>query len=259
MNRKTFLILVCVFVTMTACKSTQNKHLGVKAMSTKKILKAHEHKDFSKNTIQAKLKVHYEDSRNSQNLAVKLRIQKDQVIWMSGSFLGFPVAKVKITPTSVQYYEKINNTYFDGDFSLINNALGTDLNFKQLQNILLGQMVFEPKNTKFEKEIDRQAYLLYPKNESNLLSVFYWINPKIFKLNQQKITSLQNNRSFVVSYPEYHHMSGEYFPKKMAMQSHTLQGVTKINMVARAVELNKKLTFPFVIPKGYKEISINDL
>ena len=41
------------------------------------------------------------------------------------------MAKALITPTKVSYYEKINNTYFEGDFSLLSNWLGTDLDFQK--------------------------------------------------------------------------------------------------------------------------------
>ena len=42
----------------------------------------------------------------------------------------FKYDKVKITPDRVQMYNKIDKTYFDGDFSLIKQLLGVDLIFQ---------------------------------------------------------------------------------------------------------------------------------
>ena len=39
-------------------------------------------------------------------------------------FFGIPMAKALITPTRVSYYEKINNTYFDGDYSILTKMIG---------------------------------------------------------------------------------------------------------------------------------------
>ena len=46
-----------------------------------------------------------------------------------------------ITPSKVSYYEKINNTYFEGDFSMLSNWLGTDLNLNKVQNLFLGKAI----------------------------------------------------------------------------------------------------------------------
>ena len=258
MNRLYFISLGLLLITV-ACNTSKNTHRELKAISTKRIIKNHRQADFSKNTIQAKIKTHYEDVKTSQNLSIKLRIKKDQIIWMSGTFLGFPVAKVKITPTRVQYYEKINHTYFDGNFDLINKTLGTDLNFEQLQDLLLGQVAFVEKPSKFEKEVSSQSYLLTPNNNTDALSFFYWINPQNYKLNQQRIVSIQKQEQFSVTYPEYHKISGDYFPKKMRIITTSKQVSTKIEMDIRSVYFNKKLSFPFSIPEGYQEITIDDL
>jgi hypothetical protein len=36
-------------------------------------------------------------------------------------------------------HEKINNSYFEGDFSSLSQWLGTDLDYSKIQNLLLGQ------------------------------------------------------------------------------------------------------------------------
>ena len=84
-------------------------------------------------------------SRKSRNIR---KIEKDKKIWLSASVFGFPVAKGVITPDKVQYYVKINKTYFDGDFSEIQKIFGVPLDFTMLQNLLLGDRLFEMKAKK---------------------------------------------------------------------------------------------------------------
>lgn len=238
-----------------SCKTLKSTETTTKMISTKKLVKAYEKAEFSKNTIQAKIKVHYEDPKISQNVVVKLRLKKDEVIWMSGSFLGIPLAKIKITPTSVQYYEKITKTYFDGDFSLISNKLGTELNFHQIQNMLVGQSLL-PLNYKHDVQIADNSYLFTPKNQAALFDVLYWINPTNFKIDKQVLKDTNEDQSLSIIYTDYQFLSHSYFPKNIQIDAVQSKKVTQIDMEYRSVEFDKELRFPFKIPSNYKKISL---
>ena len=259
MSKQIFYYGLAALVLFSSCKTTKSTGSAIKSISTKKIIKSHQKVTFSKNTIQAKIKTYYKDAKTSQSLTIKLRIKKDEVIWMSGSFLGFPVAKVKITPTSVQYYEKLTKTYFDGDFSLISDALGSGLDFQQLQNILLGQAVFDLNDGRFKSQIDQESYLVTPKKQTELFDLFYWINPKHHKLNKQEIQNSDDDQKLSIVYPKYQKVSGVFFPKEMSINATQSDQKTQLKMEFRSLVFNKKLTFPFSIPQGYKEITLSDL
>lgn len=244
--------LLLLFGSCRTIKSTENT---TKMISTKKLLKAYEKAEFSKNTIQAKIKVHYKDPKISQNAVVKLRLKKDEIIWMSGSFLGIPLAKIKITPTSVQYYEKVTKTYFDGDFSLISNALGTELNFNQIQNMLVGQS-FLALDNKHRVQIAEKSYLFTPKNQAALFDVLYWINPTNFKIDKQVLKDANENQSLSIIYSDYQFLSHDYFPKNIQIDAVQSKKVTQINMEYKSVEFDRELRFPFEIPSNYRKISL---
>ena len=81
------------------------------------------------------------------------------------------MAKAMITPTKVSYYEKINNTYFEGDFSMLSNWLGTDLDFNKVQNLFLGKAIDDLTKDKWVSEVVE----------------------KMFKLSLQMVLMLQKN------------------------------------------------------------------
>ncbi len=247
--------ILSLILLLGSCKSTKNDK-STRMLSAKKVIKAHYKASFDHNTVQAKIKARYSSANTSQSINIKLRIKKDEVIWMSGTFLGIPVAKVKITPTSVQYYEKIKHTYFDGDFSLINKTFGMDLDFYQLQNILLGEAVFNLKNEKYNSQLEEQVHLLTPKKQLQLFDVFYWVNPLHYKLNKQRIENVTKEQYLTISYPEYQEITHSYYPKQLNVKAVQKNKTTQINMEFRAVSFDKDLKFPFAIPEGYKEISL---
>jgi len=242
-----------ILLLFSACKTIKTTETTFKMLTTKKVVKESEKNAFSKNTVEAKIKVHYSDPKLSQNLIIKFRLKKDEIIWMSGSFLGFPIAKIKITPTSVQYYEKITRTYFDGDFSLMSEALGTELNFQQLQNLLVGQSLHNLDN-KHTSIIDNKSYLVTPNDQAELYEVFYWINPRHFKLDKQTINNLNEHQSLSVTYPSYQNSSKTFFPKIINIIATQPKKTTKIDMEFKNVEFDKELRFPFKLPFNYKEI-----
>ena len=81
----------------------------------------------------ARVKIDYVEGENSKSTTVSFRMEKDKTIWMSK--LGF--IKAMITPDRVSFYNKLDNTYFDGDYALISDILGTDLDFNKVQNLIL--------------------------------------------------------------------------------------------------------------------------
>jgi glutamate synthase domain-containing protein 1 len=133
-----FLKYLLVFtIVLTSCK-TKKVMIDTKAipenMSARKVAKKHIASNFDKKTLDAKLKVNFNNGKTKQSLSVRMKIKKDEVIWLSGSKI-INVFKAEITPTSVRYYSSLFKNYFEGDFSMIKELLGVEINFEQLQNL----------------------------------------------------------------------------------------------------------------------------
>jgi len=244
-------------VLLTSCKSKKViTNTTIMSMSTKKIIKNHYSNSFDKKTIKARLKAKYKDNKNSHTITIKLRMEKDKAIWMSGTVLGFPVAKVLITPTRVTYYEKIKKTYFDGDFSLLSNFLGTEVDFEKLQNLLIGQTILNLKDKRYVSETEGYSYLLEPKRQEKLFDILFWLNPSTFKVNKQEVRQPIEQKKLTVSYTEYQKISDEVFPKKINIIAIDKTKRTLLDLEYRSVVFDERVTFPFRIPSGYKEIKL---
>ena len=251
-------ILIVILLVVTSCKTNKSvtNTNAIMNISTKKIINNHYSNNFNKKTVNAKINAKYSDSKTSVGFSIKLRLEKDKTIWMSATKFGFPVAKVKITQTRVTYYEKLNKTYFDGDFSLLSKWLGTQLDYDKVQNILLGQAVLNLKKGRYNSIIDQNLYQLSPKNENDLFGILFFMNSGNFKLNKQEIRNPEKQQLLSVSYPSYNEIKGEQFPENINIRATDNKNLTTINIEYRSVEFNNKLTFPFSIPSGYKEISL---
>ena len=117
-------ILLLVLVTLiTSCKSKKTIATGEDSnlsLTAKQLVKAHNKTIPNFKTLQSKLKLSYTEGSNKQTHTVSFRMQKDAVIWLSAP-LG--ILRVKITPEQVAFYNKLDNTYFKGDFEYLSNIL----------------------------------------------------------------------------------------------------------------------------------------
>jgi hypothetical protein len=254
---KFFSALLILMLAITSCKSSKTA-LGtsaeIKSLSARKVSKKHLENTFHKNTVEAKLKVAYQDNNNKQKLSVKLRIEKDSVIWLNATYIGVIVARVKITPSSVSYYEKLNRTYFKGDFNAFKNMLGADINFTQLQNVLVGQTIFDLTAQKYKAVVDTNAYLLMPAQQKALFDIFFWINPVHFKLDKQELHNSFKNQTLKVAYKRYTKIDGEIFPKNIEIRATGNDTFTNIDIEFRSVIFDKVFSTPFKVPSGYKQV-----
>lgn len=250
--------LVVLLVMLASCKSTKKiAETGVlEDLSSKKIISNHYSNSFNQNTVESKLDVSYDDGKMSATVNVKLRMEKDKAIWLSATKLGFPLAKVLITPTKVSFYEKLKGTYFDGDFSLLNDFLGAELDFENVQNLLVGQAILNLKKDKYNSKIEENSYELAPSKVNELFNLLFFINPTNFKINRQEIKNDEKKQLLSVKYAGYAKIQGADFPKGIDIRAIEKDKVTTINIEYSGVEFNNKLTFPFEIPEGYKEIKL---
>ncbi|CAM1365592.1 conserved hypothetical protein [Tenacibaculum sediminilitoris] len=250
-------LLVILFLGFSSCKSTKNvtDTIAIKELSARKVAKKHVATNFDKKTVDARLKVNYKNNKESLGFSVRMKIKKDEVIWLKGTKI-ISIFKAKITPTKVQFYSPYEKSYFDGDFLMLKKLLGTDINFQQLQSMLLGEALMDVKSERQEVQIQEKSYQLSPQKQPLLFDLFFYVNPQHFKLDKQLIVNSLKNQRLDISYPKYYKKNAAFFPEKINIKAKEKNKYTIIDITTRSVEYNTKLNVDFNIPNGYKEIQL---
>ena len=254
---KVFKILfVILLLFLVGCKSVKNISSSGKLnskLSSKQIIKEHSKQDAKFKTLQSRVKVEYIQGDQSQSHTINLRIEKDKTIWIS-SFLN--VVRVKITPEKVGYYNKLDNTFFEGDYALISDLLGTELDFENVQNLLLGEALFDLNNQTYINDIHETSYVLSPKNQNALYEIFFLLNPSHFKMDSQQLAQPLKRRMLQIDYENYQKIEKQILPQHIKIIALENEEETIINMEFKSIYLNRELRFPFRIPSGFEEIVI---
>jgi hypothetical protein len=237
------------------CKSSRTISGGEAnfKLSAKQLLKDNAKQTPVFKTLQSKLKITFNQDGNEQSYTVNFRAKKDEMLWISATF---SVVKALITPEKVSFYNKLDNTYFEGDYKYLSDLLGTELDFQKVQNLLLGEAVFNLNTNTYDVSVNEEAYIVQPKNQRELFEIFFLIDPVHFKIKSQQISQPQEFRHLQIDYLTYQEVDKQTLPENIKIIAVEANKETNIELEFKNVTLNEDLSFPYKIPSGFKEIKL---
>ncbi|WP_299332651.1 DUF4292 domain-containing protein [uncultured Psychroserpens sp.] len=251
--------LIFAFVILgISCKSARSVVASGKVdsrLSSKQLIKENGKRDAKFKTLQAKVKIDIIQDLKESSYTVNLRMEKDKTIWISAT-LG--LARAMITPDKVRFYDKINNQYFDGDYQLLSNLLGVELNYNKVQSLLIGEPLYELKDSNYEISTNEASYILQPKNQSALLELFLLFNPSHFKMDSQQLLQPLKKRFLQIDYTGYQEVDKEILPQNIKIIAVENSEELNVSLEYKSVSVNEDVRFPFRIPSGFDEIILDD-
>lgn len=239
---------------LLGCKSSKavsdvavNSNTTVK-LSVKQLLKKHKKQQSQFKTLQSRLKVKLNNGQGEKTISLSLRMERDKIIWISAPL---NIVRIKLTQDKIAYYNKLENTYFEGGFELVQELFGVKLTFENIQNILLGQLAFDLRAREFYK-----ASNLELKTVKFILNFQATFIPDLFKIHQQQVIQSVPSRSLNINYKKYQRIEDQNFPEKIVISTKNMGQKSTIDVALRSLSLNDKLRFPFKIPVGYQLLQI---
>lgn len=255
MQNKKYIIILLFGVLLGSCKSSKTLNEGNSnyKLSASQLIKANAKKTPNFNTLQCKLKITYSQANKTQSYTVSYRMKKDEVLWINAP-LG--VLRAKITPNNVSFYNKLDKTFFSGDFKFFSNLLGTELNFQQIQNLLIGEALFNLKEQPYKLSIHEDNYALQPKKQPELFEIFFLLNPSHYKVASQQLSQASEFRHLEINYLKHQQIDAQILPEQVKVIA--VEGNKEViaELEFKSVTLNGELRFPFKTPSGYKEVKL---
>lgn len=224
------------------------------ALTSEKIIASHYSNKIDFSTLYIKASAKYKHDDNSQSVTAEIKIRKDEQILVSIRVLGITMAKALITPKEVKYYEKLNGTYFEGDYEALSRWLGTDLDFAKIQNMLIGQPIDDLTKQKYTFTETDKFYKLNTKEGGTDKSFFF--EAEHFLLKKQEINQPEKERNFEANYPNFQEYSAAILPASLTINAFQKQEKTTLIIDYNSISFNEELTFPYSVPDGYDRIYI---
>jgi hypothetical protein len=255
---KKYIGLATIFAlfSCTAKKVLFTEVIVSKELTSEKIIEKHYNDKMSFSTLYIKSSASYKDDKQSQNVTAEIKVKKDEKILISIRVLGITMAKALITPDKVQYYEKLNNRYFEGNFTALSQWLGTDLDFQKVQNMLIGESFDDLKNGKYNSILEDNFYKLSDSSPTGIKKTFY-LGSDNFLVKKQEISQTAQGRLLQVSYPERKAASEAFLNLIIAIEAIQNSVKTNININYNSISFNEDLSFPYSVPESYERVFIN--
>jgi len=246
--KKPYGILLSILLLLSNCKTLQ-KTTGGKTEHIDKIalLQKLDSNRFDAQTFDSRIHITYSDTKQNMKGNGRIKILKDSIIWGSLNFMGIPMIKFMITPQQIQYYNKLNQTYYNGDFAVVSRRLGTKVGFENLQNLLLGDVLYPIQIDAYSLKRKTAYYKLKSKQNRLLKDIF--ITP-FYKVSKESIQSSYQPPASI-RYIDYQNIDNKNIPQKLIVN--TGKGI-HLEIQYKSPSLDKNLRFPFKIPSGYSRV-----
>lgn len=292
---------IILIVILTSCVVSQGekvtrKHKKLKGMSDAKLYKetVANYLDYQ-NINFKKISISYEQEGKKQEFRGSVRMLKDSIIWVSISKLGIEGMRMKLTPDSVAFIDRLHRKYMLTDYSYFNEHFNLELDFFLIQRMLTNELPEyriagnAPFFRNFKGKKTDKHYIFYSRKrkdkkywkqrealtgiEGNTLEVLR-ISPDLMRLESIDIYDTQffklggqQTVNFNLKYSNYKIYNEKYlFPetitatlqRKLVTASEDIPHYEKMIL---AIQINKlavnepNLRFPFSISKKYRLIN----
>lgn len=207
------------------------------------------------NTFSAKLHVQYEGSGGKlPDLNAIIHMYKDSVIWISidATFLNIEAARILITKNQITILNKQDKSYEVHPFSYIEKVAGIPLDFKLLQDLLIGNPIYVgAKVVAFKQTGEHISLSTVGQYFKNFLTLSV-TNDNLLEKSKLDDIELGQNRTGDLTYLDYELNNGVYFPtfREIIVTEKTR---VDIHLTFKQYDFNKDLSFPFNIPKSYNK------
>lgn len=260
------LIFVAVIAGLGGCKSKRSLiKAPIKEEGAAYLFEQLRENELKFETFTARLNVDYTVDKNRNDFKGQLRIVKDSAIWVSfNQDLGIEIARFLITEDSVKFLNRINRTYFAGDYAFVNNFLGANIDFGILQSLLLGNDFEYYEDIDFRASVDGGQYRLnttgrsklrkYVRNHDDnlrLLLQTIWLHPENFKITEIRLKELtRNSKKLTALYSDFQSFEKNKYPTRL---TYTIEADIPISVTVKysRITLNETATMPFNVPDKY--------
>ncbi len=230
--------------------------------------------EFKFDWLNANFSATIEINKNTNSFNGLLRIRKDSAIWISITpALGIEVARLLVTNDSVRMINRLNTTYFIGDYKLINKMFNADIDFDMFQSFLIGNDFSYYENGvsgKFRANIENKVYHLFTaerrklkkfiKSKDDADRIFIQnirLIPETFKISELTIKEKKfydDNRKLDVHYKDFRLIENQQFPYHLDVEITDKEQQVKVTIDFSKISVNVPQNLPFTISSRYQKI-----
>lgn len=208
-------------------------------------------KDISFKYLSAKAKINFSTDDNNTSFTANIRMKENEMIWISGSVMGFEGVRCKITPDSVFVKQSVpEKKYYLYSFDQLSKLYKTPLSFDIIQSILLGNKPIK----KSENETSELAkdYCVIIQHEA-IFSVKNQITLSNSKISKIDVAAKDSSGMLAINYADFREAGKHLFPFQSDVAiKYKDQSSVKLEINYKSANFtSSELKFPFKVSDKY--------
>ncbi|MDN5287325.1 MAG: hypothetical protein JWR38_3599 [Mucilaginibacter sp.] len=248
----------CCLLVMASCAARKHVVVARKADSSAKPadnnvssrLDAIRGKQVNFNTFAGKAKTKLDINGNSNDVTLNIRIERDKRIWVSiTAILGVEAARALITPDSILVINRLQGQYIKQPFSYVYKFASSQVNYKTLESLLIGNAIPELLNPKADfATADGNVTL-----SGNLQDLLYkLIVGADLKVTQTNLSNQNEGQSLQVTNNTFIQATNRVIPSQIDIASVVKNKKIQINLHYTKADFDVQQSYPFSIPASYE-------
>lgn len=255
----------------------------LKPITDKKLLKKTTGNYLSYNYLTLKFSGKVQIGNNTKSIRGIIKTKRDSIIWISlYHSTGIPVAKIVFTKDSLIFLNRLNDSYYAGDYKFLEDQLNFSLTFNNIQSVIFDELfLYNDTITKFKglkdfkRYRDSTCYVLQSvkkktfkkiekKHRKNKRLKKKWregfivqdfrISPNDFKIKKLSVRDITNHLEFSVFYDNFEVFLNQSFPRNMKISIFTPKDTIQTGLKLKKIVANELLKFSMKIPKKATKI-----
>jgi hypothetical protein len=252
---------------VASCKQKEKAYRGpLFDRSTTYLFNKMKANEFQYEWLTTKFSAEITEGGKKNSLKATCKTRKDSVIWISiAPSIGIEVVRAKITKDSISFINRLNSTFFEGDFKYISRNFGIEIDFDMIQSVLTGNSFPNYEEDEFKSFIDKDQYMLstvrkrklrrsLQRNDSlDMIAQSIWLEPRIYKIARFAIIDFGLNRNLEINYDNFTPVGEQLFPYKVFFNlTGDIPMPVQLQLQYTKVAHDIPQNLPFTIPEKYE-------
>jgi len=262
--RKAFhihIVAICGLLVLFSCKAKKplairkpvaDTTVAVKAVDPK-ILKLNSIKSAQLvfNTFSGKARTKLNINGETNDVTLNIRIQRDKKIWVSVTAIaGIEAARAVITPDSIMLINRLQNLFVKQPFSYINKYAGSQVSYKMIESVFVGNAIPEALNESSDIEPDGANTVISGSLSGLIYKLILGADNKV---NQLNLNNQEEGQSMQVTNGVFVQVGPRVFPSQIDIGSVVKNKKIQVNLRFIKEDFDLPLEFPFSIPARYTQ------
>lgn len=196
-----------------------------------------------------------------QSVKGKLKAAKDSVIWASLTPLGLEVARFRADKNSFGFIDYFNKKYFLGDYSLIKDFAGYDMDFYALQALLLGIHEFKGERVDLTPTKSEENWVVLEKGllrgDMRVPDKKVWFSKDYIIPYRFEYSDWKTGEKVSSGFSEFQLYGNVIFASKINVEIRTEKKRFVADLEFKGIDFDDPETeFYFTIPDSYEPITL---